>query len=403
MPEFAYIARDLNGQDVSGQLKASSERDATSILAERSLFVLKIEDMEAKAKAAWQIRRRPSAEQVAASLTQLSDLLQNGVPLLGSLKLLAEESANPVLGEIMQQVHDDVSEGVALEDAMAKHPKTFSDLTISMVRAGSEGAFLEEALSRVAGFLELQEELKGKVKGAMAYPSFLMVGGIAVTLLLVVFFVPKFEGLFDRLERQGTGLPVATHILLGASDFLLKYGVFVIAGVVGAIYGLRKLWLTDQGKHFADKWLLKLPIVGGVLHDSAVSRFCRVLGTLLTNGVPILRALEISSGSVGNSLLEKAILDSADNISAGETLSAPLAKSGLIPPSVMAMIRIAEESNSLDRVLVNIANTIDTKMDRKLNLMVRLIEPVMLVIIGCAILFVLVALLLPVFDMSASV
>ncbi|MEZ6120837.1 MAG: type II secretion system F family protein [Pirellulaceae bacterium] len=349
------------------------------------------------------MRRRPSAEHVAASLTQLSDLLQNGVPLLGSLKLLAEESANPVLGEIMQQVHDDVSEGVALEDAMAKHPKTFSDLTISMVRAGSEGAFLEEALSRVAGFLELQEELKGKVKGAMAYPSFLMVGGIAVTLLLVVFFVPKFEGLFDRLERQGTGLPVATHVLLGASDFLLKYGVFVIAGVVGAIYGLRKLWLTDQGKHFADKWLLKLPIVGGVLHDSAVSRFCRVLGTLLTNGVPILRALEISSGSVGNSLLEKAILDSADNISAGETLSAPLAKSGLIPPSVMAMIRIAEESNSLDRVLVNVANTIDTKMDRKLNLMVRLIEPVMLVIIGCAILFVLVALLLPVFDMSASV
>jgi general secretion pathway protein F/type IV pilus assembly protein PilC len=342
-------------------------------------------------------------EQVANCLLQLSDLLQNGVPLLGALDLLAKESPSPALCEVMADIRDQVAEGATLEDAVARHPRIFADLTVSMIRAGSEGAFLEEALTRISRFLELQEELKSKVKGAMAYPTFLMIGGIAVTMLLIIFFVPKFESLFDRLERQGTGLPLATILLLGISDFLIKYGLLVLIGVAAAAYGVRRLLHSPQGRRFSDRWKLRLPIAGKIFHNSAISRFCRVLGTLLHNGVPILKALDISSGSVGNQLLSEAIRNSAENISSGQTLSAPLADCGLIPPSTMAMIRVAEESNSLDTVLVNIADGIDKQVERQLTMMVRFVEPVMLVIIGIAILFVLVALLLPVFDMSAAI
>jgi general secretion pathway protein F/type IV pilus assembly protein PilC len=227
--------------------------------------------------------------------------------------------------------------------------------------------------------------------------------GMVVTLVLVVFFVPKFEGLFQRLERQGNGLPAATVILLAASHFLLSYGWLVLIGIVPAIMGILRWLSSDRGRTLMDRVKLRLPLAGKIFHETAVSRFCRVLGTLLRNGVPILKALQISSGSVGNRLLARAILDSAENISAGQTLSAPLAQCGLIPPATMAMIRIAEESNNLDTVLVGIADTIDRRIEKQLTMMVRFVEPIMLVLIGVAIMFVLVALLLPVFEMSTSV
>jgi general secretion pathway protein F/type IV pilus assembly protein PilC len=408
MPDFAYTARGLDGQTVTGLLTAASRREAMASLGQRSLFLLKLDDhtdstATQRWSAAFAARKRVRPEQVANCLSQLSDLLQNGVPLLGSLQLLAEQSPNPALRDVMADVRDQVAEGASLEDAVQRHPRVFAPLTVSMIRAGSEGAFLEEALVRIARFLELQEELKGKVKGAMAYPTFLMIGGMVVTMFLIVFFVPKFEGLFERLERQGTGLPLATVLLLGASDFLIRYGLLLLAALAGAGFALRRWLQSAAGERFSDYWKLRLPIAGRIFHNAAVSRFCRVLGTLLRNGVPILKALDISSGSVGNQLLAEAIRTSAENISAGQTLSAPLAECGLIPPSTMAMIRVAEESNSLDTVLVNIADATDKQLERQLTMMVRFVEPVMLVIIGIAILFVLLALLLPVFDMSAAI
>ena len=407
MPEFAYTARGLDGSDVTGLLQAANRRDALNLLSERSLFPLTVEDQEASSSVAKRFdlkrHRRVSAEQVANCLTQLSDLLHNGVPLLTALSLLAEQSPHPVMQDVMTQVRDQVADGTSLEEAVSQHPQIFSDLTISMIRAGSEGAFLEEALNRVASFLELQEELKGQVKGAMAYPVFLMIGGIVVTLVLIVFFVPKFEGLFERLEQQGSGLPAPTIVLLFLSEFLMSYGLLLLIPLVAAVLGLQRLLKTERGSYLVDRWKLRLPIAGKIFHDSAISRFCRVLGTLLGNGVPILRSLQISSGSVGNQLLADAIRESAENISSGQTLSAPLSECGLIPAQTMAMIRVAEESNTLDTVLINVADGIDKRIARQLTMMVRFIEPVMLVIIGGAILFVLVALLLPVFDMSTSI
>jgi len=228
MPTFVYTARSLDGRSVEGELNAPSRRDAMSLLAQKSLFPLRMEDQKARGSwrdqlAGWR-SGRVKTEHLSNGLSQLADLLQNGVPLLSALKLLSEQTPDATLRDVFASLHAAVSEGVALDVAVARHPKVFSELTVSMIRAGAEGAFLEEALTRVAGFLELEEELKGRVKGAMAYPLFLAFMGLVVTLVLVVFFVPKFEGLFQRLERQGNGLPAATVILLAASHFLLSYG-----------------------------------------------------------------------------------------------------------------------------------------------------------------------------------
>ncbi len=401
MPQFAYIARTADGQDVEGTITAASRQETLHILCEQSLFPLSVED-STPSRGLWRLRQKVKASLVASNLAQLADLLNNGVPLLKSLEILAKQATNPTLAEVLVDMRDKVAEGTALDAAMAEHPNIFGDLTVNMVRAGSEGAFLEDSLKRTAVFLELQEELKGRIVGAMLYPAFLAAMGTVVTVVLVVFFVPKFSELFERLERDGGGLPMATVILLAVSDFLGRFGVAVVAVLAGLVYWAAGAIKTERGRAFADRWKLKLPVVGKIMLGSAVSRFCRVLGTLLENGVPLLKSLEISSASTGNVILARTIRESAVNISSGETLSKPLAASGLLPRSVMAMISVAEESNNLDAVLVNIADGIDKKTSRQLDTMVRMVEPVMLLAMGLIIGFVMVALLLPVFDMSSA-
>ncbi len=401
MPEFAYKARNHAGSDVIGTITAASKREALCALGDRELFPMSLET-SAPARIAWRRKGRIKTQLLATTLTQMADLLQSGVPMLRSLDVLAEQAVHPALAEVLWDVRNQVAEGTPLDDAMARHPQVFSELTISMVRAGSEGAFLEDALKRTADFLEKQEELRGRIVGAMTYPVILATAGLVVTVVLIVFFVPKFSELFARLEEQG-GLPVATVALLWISDVLGHYGVLVAAAVAAAVYFARRRLRTDQGRLFADRTKLKIPIAGKIFLGYAISRFCRVLGTLLRNGVPLLKSLEISSDSTGNRVLSQAIRNSAENVSSGETLAKPLAECGLIPRPVMAMISVAEESNNLDQVLINIADGIDRQTSMQLDLMVRLLEPLTLLIMASAILFVLIALLLPVFQMSSTV
>jgi type II secretory pathway component PulF len=323
--------------------------------------------------------------------------------MLESLKILGEATENPKLQATCMAIHDAVSQGDTLDAAMSKHPTIFSELTLSMIRAGQEGAFLEESLQRTSHFLRKQDEMRSKIIGALTYPMILGVVGTIIVAAMVVFLVPKFQPFFDRLEQNGTGLPLITIVLLGASKVLMNYGLFVILAVGGIVFGILRWIKTQSGRRMIDKIKLKTPIVGDIFHDAAVSRACRVLGTMLKNGVPLLRSLRISSESTGNVLLAEAMLKSADNVTAGDTLSKPLAASGLIPPQVMAMIRIAEESNTLDEVLVKIADRIDGRIERKLEVMVRMIEPMMLIFIGGMVMFVIVGVLLPVFDLNSSI
>ncbi len=402
MLEFAYTARNASGEDVVGKIAAPSKRDALRALAEKSLFPLQVEDSQ-PAESQWLPKKRIGTQQVTATLTQLADLLESGVPLLKSLDVLVEQSPHPALASVLTDIQQQVANGTSLDLAFASHPRVFNELTLSMVRAGLEGAFLEDALKRTADFLEHQEELKARVVGAMIYPAILAVAGTTVTIVLLVFFVPKFAELFARLEEKG-GLPIATVWLLWISDTLgSPYGVAAALAVAGLVFFAWQHSQTERGRLLADTWKLKIPVVGKIFQGFALSRFCRILGTLLRNGVPLLKSLEISSDSTGNKVLAGAILKSAENISSGETLAKPLAQSGIIPGPIMAMISVAEESNRLEEVLINIANAIDRQLERQLDLLVRLVEPMMLLVMASVILFVLIALLLPVFEMSTAI
>ena len=400
MTEFAYTARSTTGKNSSGVMTATSKREVFAMLRERALFPVRVEEVKGPMQL-WPKSRRTKTEILANNLTQLADLLQNGVSLMAALNVLVEQASQDIMKEVLSDVRDKVAEGVPFDQALARHPDIFGELTISMVRAGSEGAFLEDALKRTADFLEMQEEMKGQVVGAMAYPAFLGVAGTIVTVVLVVFFVPKFAELFDQLKRAG-GLPGPTVALLAISDFLGRYGLLLLGGMVALFFWLQKRLKTESARLMIDRYKIKLPAIGPIFLSTALSRFCRVLGTLLTNGVPLLRALEISSGATGNRVLAEAINGSAKNISSGETLARPLQECGLFPKPIMAMITIAEESNNLEKVLINIADGIDRKIGRQLNIMVRLLEPSMLMILGAVVLFVLTALLLPVFEMSST-
>ncbi len=405
MPEFAYVARSLDGQTMRGSISADSRHDAIGELRLRSLYPLTIKDTKSIGLPWADLlrSRRVGAEVLATHLNQLADLLENGVALLEALEVLAKESTHQQLAATLTEIKNQVAEGVSFEDALMKYPNQFPEICISVVRAGAEGGFMEDALRRVAEYLERQSELRGRITSAMAYPAFLIFAGLVVTVFLMLFIVPRFQQLFDRLIESGAGLPAITQILLTGRLILLHQGwlILLIFGTVGFL--LFKAAGTDWGRAWMDRWILRIPQLGDIVRQSAVSRFCRILGTLLSNGVPLLRSLEISGKSIGNKLLEKAVADSARNVSSGETLSKPLSASGLIPAATMAMIRIAEESNSLDRVLLKIADVIDKKIQRRLDILVRMIEPVMLLLIAAAVLFILLGLLLPVYDMSNSI
>lgn len=394
------------GQNTAGVITAANERDALRQLAQQSLFPIEVRDQSApqfQLKLPVLMARGVKSEVVADTLTQLSDLLGNGVAMLDSLRILAEQSSDARMREVLADVRDAVSEGANLDVALAKHPHVFSSLCINMVRAGLEGAFLEESLERVSTFMRKQNELRGKVIGAMTYPALLAIVGTVVSIVLMILVVPMFQSVFDRLEKSGNGLPPITVVLLFCSNTLMRYGLVIGGLAIFAGGSAQRFLVTPRGQRLMDRLKLKIPVAGQIFHDTAVSRFCRVLGTLLRNGVPILKSLEISSASAGNSLLQDAIMESARNISSGKLLSQPLSASGLIPAQVMAMIRVAEESNSLDTVLVKISDRMDQKIEQRLEMMVRLIEPLMLLLIGAMVMFIIVGVLLPIMELNSTV
>jgi type II secretory pathway component PulF len=401
MPEFAYIARDLSGKKVEGTLAAGSEREAVAALSGKDLFPLKVASADGRAPAA-KGTAKVKARVMASTYGQLSALMGSGVPLLRSLELLREQTPHKSLATVLEDVHSRVQEGATLADAMARHPKAFGELATSIVRAGGEGGFLEEALDRLAKFTEQQDELKSRVIGALAYPTILFVLGTVVVNVLIIFFVPKFERLFTNLRARGE-LPAVTDWLLWLSGVMQTYGIFLAAGIVIAGLILRARLKTDEGRMLLDRLRLKVPVVSGIYLSMAVSRFCRVLGTLLTNGVPIVRSLEISADSTGNRVLSAAVREAAENISAGESLASPLAASGQFPADVVEMIAVGEQSNNLEKVLPHIADTLERDTWRRLDLFVRLLEPLMLVMLAAVVLLVVIALLVPVLKMSTTV
>ena len=399
MADFTYIARDAAGQKISGTMSAATERDVVNQLRGKSLFPVTID--EAQVKKSLSFGRGVSGQKIAIFYDQLASLMKNGVPLLRALSVLRDQTSIPALQAALDDIISRIEDGESLGDAFACHPKVFSEMAVNMARAGTEGGFLEDALARVALFTEQQDELKSRTVGALIYPAVLASIGTLVVAVLLVFFVPKFGEMFDAL-REKNQLPPITDWLLSFSGFLQTYGIFILLGFAVLYFALRVQLRTERGRQLADRIKIKLPLFGMIFLNLAVARFCRVLGTLLHNGVPILKGLKISSDAAGNQVLSQAINDATENITAGASLSVPLESSGHFPQNVTEMISVAEESNTLDTVLVNIADGLEKQTTRRLDLLVKLIEPLMLLVMAIVILIVVIALLLPVIKMGQA-
>jgi general secretion pathway protein F len=400
MPDFTYEAMALTGAKASGTVTANSEREAALMLDGRGLFPTKISLAKNQAQGGG-FGKKVKGRHLATLYSQLADLLHTGVPLLRSLELLERQSSHATLQAVLRDIRGKVADGTGLAQAMAQHPKVFNELAVSMVRAGQEGGFLEDVLKRIAVFVEHQEDLKAKVIGALAYPVFLAMAGFLVLNVLVIFFVPKFEPIFAKLKEKNE-LPVMTTYLMAFSHFLQsKQGIATVVAILVAIV-LFFRWTRRGGRVWADRNKLKIPMFGKIFLNLSLSRFTRILGTMLHNGIPLLRALNIAKDSTGNRVLTAAIEKSAENVTAGAKLADPLRKSGYFPTDVVEMIAIAEESNSLEKVLIDVSEGLEKRTARNLDLMVKLLEPLMLLVMAGVTLVVVAGLLLPVFKMGSA-
>lgn len=395
MPSFTYTARSTDGKTVSGIMTAENENQALRLLDEQALFPVEIRE-GGVARSISGGQKKVSSTLVSVMYSQFADLLRAGVPVMKALEVLSRQASSKVLREVLQEVRESLSGGKTLADSMSEHPNAFNPLHVSMIRAGEKGGFLEDVLVRIAIFTEKQNELRNKLVSAMLYPAMLMVvgGGIVVFLLLVV--VPKIRQ-FLRGE-----LPAMTKFIFALCDLLKEQGLLVLGGVAVVIILVVATVRSKAGRAFWDKFSLKAPMMGKIVTLVAVCRFCRILGTLLTNGVPILQALKISRDSAGNQLLIQAVDQATESVRKGSTLADPLAQSGLFPLDITSMIAIGEESNNLENVLITIADSYEARTGRTIDLMVRFLEPLLLVGVASIVAVIAIALLLPILTMSGG-
>jgi general secretion pathway protein F/type IV pilus assembly protein PilC len=395
MPTFEYIARDTGGAQRSGVMQAESVSAVVRTLGQQALFPVRIEPQRAAGRGGR--GRRVSLRQLGVTYSQLSDLLGAGVPALQALDIVQKASPNRRLADLIAEVRDDVSAGDTLADAMAKHPDTFVPLHVAMVRAGEHAGFLEDVLANLAGFLERQDALRSQVRGALIYPAILATVGTAVVLGLLIFLVPKFE---TFLGDQPLQLP--SRILFGLSSALREHAPLLGLGAAAAVAAVVGFVRSPGGRKLWARWQLKIPVAGLAVRMVAITRFCRVLGTMLANGIPILDALQIAKDAAGNDLMAEAIAEAAENVKAGEPLAEPLARSGLFPVEIVEMISVGEESNQLEKVLVKIADTVERRTARQVDTAVKLIEPLMLILMAAAVLMIVIGLFSPILTMIRS-
>lgn len=394
MPSFTFTARNSQGDTVSGVITADNQQGALRSLDEQMLFPVDVREggKAQRTIGAGKRKVRPSA--IAVFYSQFSDLLRAGVPPLRALDVLGKQTSNAVLKEVLDEVRDDLQGGQTLADAMLTHPNAFSPLHVAMIRAGEQGGFLEDVLSRIAIFTERQSELKSKIIGTMAYPAILVFVGTGVVLFLLLNVVPK-------IRQFLTGdLPWITQMVFAACDFLQAHWKELGGGLVMTLILIVGLIRSKTGRVYYDRFQLKAPLLGPVVTLVAICRFCRVLGTLLQNGVPILQSLKIARDSAGNQILCDAIEVATESVRKGASLAAPLGASNLFPLDIVDMIAVGEESNNLDNVLVTIADSYEARTGRKIDLVVRLLEPLLLIMMASIVAVIAIALLLPILTMS---
>ena len=397
MPTFTYTARNPSGELKSASIDAPSRDDVVNQLRRQRLTIIKVDEEKVRAKKSG---GGISMRDIVIFTRQFSTMINAGLPLVQALDILAKQSENKALAAVVRDVVFDVESGNTVADAMRKHPKAFSDLYTNMVAAGEAGGILDTILNRLAIFMEKNDALVRKVKGAMIYPTVIMcVAGLCVVILLWKV-IPVFASMFGSV---GMELPLPTQIVIAASNFLNAYWYLLIAGAAALGFTIKKYYSTPNGQLVIDRLMLHTPVLGDVLRKSAVSRFTRTLGTLISSGVSILDGLEITARTSGNRVVQDAIMGSRASIAGGETIAAPLQKSKVFPPMVISMIAVGEQTGGLDEMLTKIADFYDDEVDAAVSALLSLLEPIMIVFLGVVVGGMVVAMYLPIFDMVNAV
>ena len=414
MPTFQYRAIQTDGTIAEGQLEAVGRPDAFRQMEGRGLRPVSLSEKASKKGAAkngkssvpGNLSLKFNSKKVSVKALEnftrlLSSLLAAGVPLSRALVILCKESSNPVATAQWKQVHDLVIDGMSLADAMAKSPNVFPRVYTAMVQAGETGGFHDLVLAQIADFQSREKDLKGKVLTAMLYPCILLVLAIGVLIVLLTFFIPKFQTVFNSIHGS---LPLITQVIIVASHAIRSYGLFVAAGLFAIIVMVRSWFISEKGRRVWETILLRAPIVGPLTAQFAMARFCRMLGTLLGAGVPLIQGLNVARKSIGNQILVDAVSRSIEGVQQGGRLGDSLAEcKGLFPGSVLEMVSIAEESGRLDTELVRIANVTESDLDRHLKTAVAFAEPAMLFFIAAFIGVIFIGMLLPVLTMSEHI
>ena len=406
MSTFAYTAIGRDGRQATGTVAADTRAAAIAQVVRQGMHPLKVDEQRNAAAAAAVAAKaaakakpgKVSAKSVEAFTRELAGLLAGGVPLSRAMSLLRREASQPSAKALWGEIHDDIVGGTSLADAMAKWPRAFSPVYVAMVRAGEAGGFLDVVLGQIADFRTREADLKGKVKASLVYPVFLAVLATLVVVFLLTWFIPKFSDIFSEL---GGNLPFLTQLIIAASGIVKTYGIFIAAAVVGGVIMYRKSLQTDVGRRRLDKFLLTTPVLGRVTARFALVRFCRMLGTLVGAGVPIVAALRVAREAIGNQTLQDTVLHTIEEVQRGTPLSKGLASSPqLFPASVVETIAVAEETGRLDKELVRLATAFESDLDRQLRMLVAVVEPVLLFAMAAVIGTVVVGMLLPIFSLQ---
>jgi type II secretory pathway component PulF len=415
MPTFQYRALQTNGSIAEGQLEASGRPDAfrqIEVLGLRPVSLAEHAAAKGKngspaaaatgfgdwTKSLGLKSKKVSSRDLENFTRLLSSLLAAGVPLSRALVILYKEASNPVVSAKWKEIHDYVIDGMSLADAMAKSPETFPRVYVAMVQAGETGGFLDVVLGQIADFQSREKELRSKVTTAMLYPVILLVLALGVLVFLLVFFIPRFQKLFAGF---GGSLPMITQIIIGVSHVVRSYGliVVIVLGVGGFL--VRNWFLSEKGRRVWEGLMLRAPMIGPLVAKFAMARFCRMLGTLLGAGVPLVQALNVARKSIGNQILVDAVAQSIERVQEGGRLGQSLADcTGLFPSSVLEMVSVAEESGRLDGELIRIANVTEGDLDRQLKTAVAFAEPLMLFLIAGFIGTIFIGMLLPIFSLQ---
>lgn len=391
MPTFAYTFRDAVGTVRSGTSEAESAEILRKRLQEQGFTVTEVRQIRAQRPGGgW---GRVKLSDLAIFCRQFSTMQDAGVSIVRSLDVLSQQTQSPKLRRILLDIQAEVEAGQTLSRAMSKYPNVFSNLFIGLIRAGEVGGVLEESLQRLAAFLEADVALRRKVRAAMTYPVIVVIAALAIVIGLVTFILPKFFEVFRDLGIRD--FPVMTQMLMDFSNFLTSRWYVMIAIVVLTVLAFRMFVRTRIGRRLYDRLKLKLPVFGPLNHKIALARFSRTLGTLLSSGVPILQALETVAGTVANEIIADAVMEARARIREGDRIGPPLEKSGMFPPMVVHMISIGEESGALDQMLSKVADFYESEVESTLQSLTSAIEPVLIVLLGGMVGFIVVSLLLP--------